>query len=295
MPGHASAAETVDGDVPQRRFPVLETAWFALLLVLVYLPVIIPMVREWYTQDEMGHGFFVLPVVGYLVWERRAELLAIPRRTTWAAIVLVPLGFVVALFGYLGSEFFVARVGFLLSVVGVLWTLLGSAILRRLVFPFCVMLFMLRIPLFIYSQITFPLQLFASGVAEHLLGWMGIPVLREGNVLELASQRLSVVEACSGIRSLISLGFLSLVYGYMFDRRTWMRVVLFLLTVPIAILANAGRVTMTGVLYEYKPEYAQGVYHSLEGWVIFLVAFVALVASQAILGRLATGLRHANH
>ena len=114
----------------------------------------------------------------------------------------------------------------------------------------------------IYNQITFPLQLFASWVAENLLNLMGYPVLRDGNILELASQKLSVAEACSGIRSLLSLSFLSLVYAYFFDKRVWMRWVLFAATIPIAILANAGRVTITGMLSEINPELAHGFFHS---------------------------------
>jgi exosortase len=107
---------------------------------------------------------------------------------------------------------------------------------------------------------------------------LGIPVLRDGNVLELASQKLSVAEACSGIRSLLSLTFLSLVYSYFFDSKVWMRWALLIGTVPIAILANSGRVTITGILSEINPELARGFFHSLEGWIIFMIALVMLVA-----------------
>ena len=135
---------------------------------------------------------------------------------------------------------------------------------------------MIPIPTVIYNQITFPLQLFASRVAEVLLGLINIPVLREGNVLELASQKLSVAEACSGIRSLLSLSFLSLVYAYFFDNKVWMRFALFIGVLPIAILANAGRVTITGILSERDPELARGFFHELEGFVIFAIAFAML-------------------
>jgi exosortase len=114
---------------------------------------------------------------------------------------------------------------------------------------------------------------------------MGIPVLRDGNILELASQKLSVVEACSGIRSLLSLSFLSLVYSYFFDKRVWMRWVLFVATIPIAILANSGRVTITGVLSEINPELARGFFHSLEGWIIFLIALVMLGGLHFLINR----------
>ena len=122
----------------------------------------------------------------------------------------------------------------------------------------------------------------ASALAVQSLTLIGIPVLRDGNVLELASQRLSVVEACSGIRSLMTLSLLSLVYGHFFDSKSWMRWVLLASSAPIAIGANAIRITLTGILSEIKREFAEGFYHSLEGWVIFVVALVCLLLTHQL-------------
>jgi len=155
--------------------------------------------------------------------------------------------------------------------------------LRALAFPLFLLFFMVPIPAVIYNSITFPLQLLASKVSTQALDVLQIPVLREGNVMELAEQKLNVVEACSGIRSLLSLTFLSLVYGYFFESKTWMRVALFAATIPIAIVANASRVTLTGVLTEYKPELAEGFFHTASGWVIFMVALAILMALHQIL------------
>jgi exosortase len=115
---------------------------------------------------------------------------------------------------------------------------------------------------------------------------IGIRVFREGNVLDLACQMLSVVEGCSGIRSLLSLTFLSLVYSYFFDKRTWMRVALFLATIPIAILANAGRVTLTGILSEIRPSLAHGFMHTMSGWVIFMIALFILIGLHQLISRI---------
>jgi exosortase len=142
---------------------------------------------------------------------------------------------------------------------------------------------MIPIPAMIYARITLPLQLFASRVAETVLSLFGIPVLRDGNVLELASQRLSVVEACSGIRSLLSLSFLSLVYAYFFDSKQWMRWALLAATVPIAIAANSARVTLTGLLSEYRADLAQGFFHTAEGWVLFIVALAMLIVVHRLI------------
>jgi exosortase len=187
--------------------------------------------------------------------------------------------------GFLGADYFVARTALLVCIVGVLATTVGWRMLKALLFPLFILLFMIRMPLFIYSQITLPLQILASAVAEKSLGLLGIPVLREGNVLELASAKLSVVEACSGIRSLLALGLLGLVYGYFFDQKKWMRWLLFVLSVPIAILANSFRITLTGIISEMKREFAEGVYHSLEGWVVFMVALIALMIAHRIVNQ----------
>jgi len=186
----------------------------------------------------------------------------------------------------LAQTFFVERTSLFVSVIGLILTCCGLPILRTLAFPLVICLFMIRIPLFIYSQITFPLQIFASVVAERALSLLGIPVFRDGNVLDLASQRLSVVEACSGIRSLISLMFLSLVYAYFFDTKKWMRWALMIAAVPIAIAANSARVTVTGIVSEYNKQFAEGTYHTFEGWLIFMVALVILVLTHHFINKI---------
>jgi exosortase len=144
---------------------------------------------------------------------------------------------------------------------------------------------MVPIPAIIFNQITFPLQLLASRIAELALTLIGVPVFRDGNILELPSQRLSVVEACSGIRSLLSLSFLALVYAYFFDKKVWMRAILLVAAVPVAIATNAFRVTLTGVVSEYKPEWAEGFFHAAEGWVIFMTALLMLMGVHAFINK----------
>jgi exosortase len=173
----------------------------------------------------------------------------------------------------------------LFTIAGAILLAGGTRVFRALLFPLFLLVFMVPIPAIIYTQITFPLQLLASRAAELALTLIGVPVFREGNILELPNQRLSVVEACSGIRSLLSLTFLSLVYAYFFDRKVWMRWVLLIASVPIAILANAFRVTTTGILSEYKREWADGFFHAAEGWAVFMVALVMLVGVHRFISR----------
>jgi exosortase len=233
----------------------------------------------------MSHGFFVPVVAAFIVWQRREEILAIKPKPDWRGLALVVIGGLQLWLGVLAVELFVTRTSFVVTLIGVVWLLCGAPILRKLAFPLFLCFFMVPIPAVIYNSITFPLQLLASRLAEHALSFLAVPVLREGNVLILPNQELSVVEACSGIRSLLSLTFLSLVYGYFFEKRVWIRVVLFLSTVPIAIVANASRVTLTGVMTQVKPELAEGVFHTASGWVIFMVALIILIfLHQAIAG-----------
>jgi len=265
--------------------PWLVIAWFLALLIVLFFPVLVPMVKEWGFNEDMGHAFLVPLVAGYVVWQDRARILAQPLKPCWPALLLVVWSFCQMVLGFLGADFFVARTAFLEAIVGVIWTIAGTAVLRSLAFPLFLLAFMIRIPLFIYQKITFDLQLLASGLAEAALQAIGIPVLRTGNVLELPNRQLQVVEACSGIRSLLSLTFLSLAYSQFFDNRRWMKVVLVVATIPIAIGANSIRIIITGLLSEYKPEWADGAYHALEGWVIFMLALFALMAVHRLICR----------
>jgi exosortase len=253
------------------------------LLVLCYFPVLKHLVWQWKNDADMGHGFFVPVIAAYIAWQRRDKVLAAPSKPNYWGLLLLAWGAFQLIVGMLGVELFLQRSAFLISLVGAILTISGTAVLRVLAFPLFLLIFMIPIPAIVYTQITFPLQLFASRVAEFALGLIGIPVLRDGNVLELASQKLSVVEACSGIRSLLSLTFLSLVYAYFFDSKVWMRAALFVATIPIAILANAGRVTVTGILSEWRTDLAQGFFHSVEGWIIFLVAMIFMIIAHRII------------
>lgn len=263
--------------VAAARVPWAVIAWFGALLVACYAPVLVRLVRQWISDPDMGHGVFVPLVAAYVAWQNRNELLATPAVTNWWGMLLVAWGAAQLLVATLGAELSLARTAFVISVVGVVWFLGGTHILQRVAFPLVLLFFMVPIPAIIFNQITFPLQLVASRIAELAISLLGIPVFREGNILELPSQRLNVVEACSGIRSLLSLSFLSLVYAHFFDRRSWMKPVLLVATVPIAVAANAGRVALTGMLSENKPELAEGFFHGAQGWVIFMVALVLLV------------------
>jgi exosortase len=260
--------------------------WISGLLILCYAPVLARLVRQWNNDEDMGHGFFVPVIAGYIAWQKRAQLLSLELKPNYLGLALIGFAAFQLWIGTLGAEIFLARTAFIEAVVGTVLFLGGWPAVRVLAFPLLLLCFMVPLPAVIYNQITLPLQLFASKVAANVLELIGIPVLRDGNVLELPSQKLNVVEACSGIRSLLTLTFLSLVYGYFFDHRPWMRTALFILTVPIAIIANAGRVTMAGVLSEQNPELAHGFAHTAQGWMVFMIALAMLFVTHRILNQI---------
>ncbi len=269
------------------RFPWALIAWFGALLAASYAPILAALVHQWDADPDMSHGFFVPVISAFMIWQRRHELMEIKPRPDWRGLGLVLYGTAQLYLATLGAELFLARTAFVITIFGVVWMLGGLHMLRKIFFPLFLLFFMVPIPAVIYNRITFPLQLLASRLAGDALSVMGLPVLREGNILELPEQRLSVVEACSGIRSLLTLTFLSLVFGHFFERKIWIRVALFLSTVPIAIVANASRVTITGLITEWKPELAEGFFHTAQGWVIFMVSLFILILFHQLLSRIA--------
>ena len=270
---------------PKPQIPWIALSWFGLLIAVCSAPALYSLASIWASDADMGHGFFVPLIAAFIAWQRRDELLAIePKPNLWGLVVVI-LGGAQLIAGTLGVEQFLTHTAVVITLIGVIWLLRGTETLRTLVFPLFLLFFMVPIPLIIYNKITLPLQFIASRMAASALDMLGIPVLRDGNILELPHQTLSVVEACSGIRSLLSLTFLSLVYGYFFEKRMWVRVVLFAATIPIAIVANGSRVAFTGIMTQIKPELAEGFFHESTGWVIFIVALMILILFHQLIVR----------
>jgi exosortase len=255
-------------------------AGFVLLagcFALLYHSVIAKLVHDWYIDENYSHGFLIIPIALYFVWERRRKLKEADREPSSWGLAVVIGSMAVLLAGILGSELFLTRVSILGTIAGAVLFLYGRAHLKILLLPIAFLLLMIPIPAIIFNQITFPLQLLASRFGEMALTAFQIPVLREGNVIHLANTSLEVAEACSGIRSLISLLTLGIVYGYFTDPRIWVRVVLIIGTIPIAIAANGIRVAGTGIAaHFYGPQAAEGFFHSFSGWIIFVAAFIMM-------------------
>ena len=261
-------------------------------LLLLYRDVLSGLLRAWRTDENYSHGFLIVPMALYLAWERRHALKA-ASSPALAGLAVVCASVGVLLAGTLGAELFLTRISLLGALAGgVLW-MSGWQRLRALAFPIAFLLLMIPIPAILFNQVAFPLQLLASRFGELALGLAGIPVLREGNVITLSHMTLEVVEACSGVRSLVSLLTLAIVYGYVAEPRTWLRAAIALSAIPVAIVANGVRVAGTGMAAQaWGPEGAEGFFHSFSGWVIFLVATVLLLVVHRLVAWLAAVVRH---
>jgi exosortase len=265
--------------------------WAAAALVvagfaLVFTDVFFKLVMAWYTDDNYSHGFLIIPIAAYLAWERRERFWAAPTRPSTFGLVIVLGSLLVLTGGILGSELFTTRISIVGTLIGVLLFLFGWARLRVLAFPMAFLLLMIPIPAIIFNQIAFPLQIFASRVGESALEAVNIPVLREGNVLILPNTTLEVAEACSGIRSLVSLITLAIVFGYFSDPRPWVRALITVSAIPIAVVTNGARVAGTGIAaYHYGRAAAEGFFHEFAGWLVFMSAFALLLLMQQLIAR----------
>ena len=186
--------------------------------------------------------------------------------------------------GDLGAELFIARFSLLLLIAGLTVCFLGWEYQRAVLFPWLLLILMIPVPAIIFNQITFPLQLLASKLAAFLLPLLGVPVLREGNIIYIPAMPLEVAEACSGIRSLLSLTTLAIIYGYLMEQSIGIRVVLALASIPIAVVANSLRIVGTGLVVQYwDPAKGEGFFHAFSGWLIFVVSLLLLFLLHKLL------------
>lgn len=266
-------------------------AWFPLvaigaLLLVCYLPMFYRLTTVWIEDDNMSHGLFVPIAAAYIIWTKRSLLARIKPKANYWGLPLVLFGFLTLCVGppSLPTWVFIVRCSFLFSLVGCILFLGGAAMLRALAFP--LLLLPLMIPFPFYDRVTMPLQFLASMLSENFLTAMGYSVLREGNVLYLPTQTLNVAEACSGLRSIYALTFLTLTYSYFFTPRTRARWILAAAILPVAILVNALRVALTAIMGTYNPAWTEGTYHEVLGWTVFVFAFAILLGLNTFLKKL---------
>jgi exosortase len=259
------------------RTPRWQIAVLGIVVVWLYTPVLAKLVAQWWHDPNFSHGFFVPLFSLYVLWERREQLTRLVNKPSWAGALILALGLMLLIVGFLGAELFLSRLSLLFVIAGLVILFRGWEYQRAILFPWAVLLLMIPLPSIIFNQITFPLQLLASELASFVLPWFGVPVLREGNIIQLPAMPLEVAEACSGIRSLLTLGTLAVIYGYLLERRIAVRVLLALASIPIAVSANSFRIVGTGLLVQHwDPGKAEGFFHAFSGWLMFVVSLAML-------------------
>src|SRR5712691_7539174 len=259
----------------------------------LYASVLPALVADWANDPDYSHGFLIPVLSGYFLWERRQTLAQLPVQPSLWGLLVMLLGVALLFLGNIGAELFLMRVSMVVLIAGLVLYYGGWQPLKVLTFPIGFLLFMIPWPAIILNTLTLPLQLLAARLSTSSLQLIDVPVYREGNVIFLPHATLEVVAACSGIRSLVSLLALAVVFAYMTQRHVWKIVVLVVSATPIAIIANAFRIWGTGVLaHVYGPQAAEGFYHTFAGWLVFVIAFVLLTVEGAVLSRFGKKHRH---
>lgn len=277
--GLQNAPLTIESARSLSHISLWKAAVLLALVVWLYGSILLHLAAQWWSDSNFSHGFLVPPFVAYVLWLDRHNLARFPPASSaWGSSTII-ISQLVLVAGVLGIELFLSRVSFILLLAGMVLLFRGGKFFRSILFAWACLFLMVPIPAILFNHVTFPLQILASKVAANGLPWLGVPVLREGNIIVLPSMSLEVAEACSGIRSLLSLLTLSVIYGYFTERRVWVRVVLALSAIPLAVAANALRVLGTGVLAQYwGPPAAEGFFHEFSGGMIFLVSVGGLIA-----------------
>ncbi len=299
-----------------RKF--LQPITIAVALAFVYFSVLLKLGNDWWHDENYSHGLLIPFVVAFILWQERKRL-SEARRDSWIWIGSggIAISLLMLWAGTAGAELFVQRVSLVLMLVSVVIYFFGARIIQLLAIPFFLFVLSIPIPQILFNRVAFPLQLFASRCAVSAMWFLNIPVLRQGNVIEMMprgateTKRLAVVEACSGIRSLMTLITLAVIYAYFTKSKAdrsgsdngkgsqpklratlssvafWRGLVLVVSAVPIAILTNAVRVSGTGVLaHYYGTRVADGFFHSFSGWVVYIAAALLLFATAWVFDRI---------
>jgi exosortase D (VPLPA-CTERM-specific) len=260
---------------------------YAILIVASYNVALKWMILHDWAKEDYSHCYLIPFVVLYLIWEKREELASLPSVPSWLGLIPFGLGILLFWLGELGGEFFSMYMSFWLVIVGLYWLHFGWDKIKAIWFALVMMLAMFPFPSFVNVRISLTLKLLSSQLGVWLLHIYGMSAYREGNVIDLGFTQLQVVDACSGLRYLISLMVLSLILAYWFKAPFWKKAVLFLSSIPLTIVVNSFRIALTGVLYSFwGPAVAEGFFHGLSGWLIFMVTLGILLAEMWVLKRI---------
>ena len=274
-----SVSQSVAAHVGLYRYPYIALA----VILLFNIGTLIELVSDWYRDDNYSHGFFIIPISIYLFYRKREEL-SFPAKTSRSGLVLLALGCLGLVLGVAASEYFTTRFSLVMIVSGLALFYLGGKNFRKVWFAFFFLLFMIPIPAVIYYAATLPMQLFASKVTAGLLHVIGVPAMRSGNIINLPEYSLEVAEACSGLRSLVTLLALGALYACHRMPGKVLPVILFVATIPIAIATNIVRIFVTAIgAYAISIEVAESFLHEMSGLIVFVTALIMMAIFGSIL------------
>lgn len=253
----------------------------------LYYPVISAMVSQWYHDSNHSHGFLIPLIAGYFAWRRKEHLKQIKiAPTNWGIIVLVG-GLMVYILGELGAAYTTMRVSMLIVISGTLLCVLGRGLFKELYFPFFYLFLMIPVPSYVYNLIALPLKALVTKYSVLFMQFIGITVLREGNIIMFGNVVLQVVDACSGIRSLISLIAIGIAFAYVSQTSKLRKIILVFSTIPIAISTNSARIILTGILARYYgSEVSKGFFHEFAGLGVFMLSIILLIVTGVLLKKI---------
>lgn len=265
----------------KRHFPIVLVS---LVIIAIYFQVIIEMVAQWWDDSNYSHGFLIPIVSIYLIMQKKEKLQNIARKKSNWGLIFILVGAMIYIVGTAAAEFFTARFSLVIIIFGIVLFYYGKEFIKELWFPILFLLFMIPIPYVIYYSVTFPMQILSSQASSTVLQMLGMSVVRQGNIINLPTYSLEVVEACSGLRSLMTLSALGAAMAYMTHETKFGSILLFLFSAPIAIGANVFRIVVTGLgAYFISPKLAEGFLHEVSGLIVFLVGFISLAIAGTVI------------
>jgi len=254
------------------------------ILVGLYASVLPVWLEDIWSDPNYSHVYIVPIISGFIIWQRRRGLAGLPLQGSWYGLPLLLAGLGALILGDIGAETFLMRSSLIVVIAGLVLFHWGPRMLRALAFPLGFLLFLVPMPAVFFYAMTARLQNIAAETGAWGLDLVGVPVLLDGNVIHLSRVTLGVTEACSGIRSLITLVALGVAWAYLMLPRVWMQNVLVASVLPITIFSNAGRIVMTGLVGRWLGvEYAEGFFHFFSGWLVFVTAILCLLAVHGVL------------
>lgn len=264
--------------------------WFLLALVLAFIAYfggLSDLVSRWNKQEEYGHGYFIPLISLWFLWSRKDALIASIGAASWAGPALIAIGSIGLLLGELTAVYLLIQISFLLTIIGLVLAYGGPSLLKVSILPIAFLIFAIPLPYFVGAQLSWRLQIVSSGLGVAILRLLGNSVYLEGNVIDLGLYKLQVVEACSGLRYLYPLLSISFLMAYMYKAKLWQRIFIFLSAIPITVVMNSLRIAMVGVLVnQWGNGMADGFLHYFEGWIIFMVCLLLLMAEVVLLEKL---------